>query len=118
LDCKLGDDCIGGVIVKRSTIKSTLKRLGDREITLDNVFPLRRGGLLTGEQTKIVQDIVCKRDLINNPMGRKEWIWLIADLGQASSLKQAENKLGYLINWGQQADLTRGGSTILAQAAS
>ena len=74
-----------------------LKRLGGREPTLNNCFPLKKLLLLSDKGVGVLQDIVCKRDQTNTGVTRKEAIQIVVDIRHAKSFKQAENHLDYLI---------------------
>jgi len=74
-----------------------LKRLGDKVPTLQNFFPKNKTSLLSTNATKYLQNIILKRDQINNGFLRAEEITIIVDLGQAKSMKVVENHLDYLI---------------------
>ena len=88
-------------LVPRTTVYNASRRLGPtKEVTLDNVFPLNSKSLLKHSQVEFIEDIIRKRDLSNTGMSRKECIQLMADLGGAKSLKQAENHFDYLIRMG------------------
>ena len=105
-----------GIIVPSSTIKSVAQRLGNREITVENCFEKSSRGLLSDELIAVLQDIIRKRDDINNGVSRKEAIQLIVDLGQCISSRSAENHLDYLIRKKKLTGLKRGGGSSLHRA--
>ena len=81
-----------GLIVPIGTLNRVMKRLGGNEPTLVNCFPSNtKNSLLSSELLDVLQDIIRKRDQINNGVSRKEAIQLIVDLGQTTSNKSAEN---------------------------
>ena len=86
-----------GLYVPRRTLNSVLSRLGDKEPTLENCFPLQKKSLLSQETVCVLQDIICKRDEHNNGLSRKETLEIIAGLGNAKSFRQDDNHLDYLI---------------------
>ena len=87
----------GSLYVPLTTLADVMKRLGNREPTLDNCFPQKKTSLLSNESIAVLQDVIRKRDQINTGVSRAEAITIIADLGQAKCLKTAENHLDYLI---------------------
>ena len=107
-----------GLIVPPSTLNSVMDRLGNNEITVENCFRSKKKGLLSTELIDVLQDIIRKRDEINNGVSRKEAIQLIVDLGQCGSSKAAENHLDYLIRKGQLTGLKRGGKVVTAQSTT
>ena len=107
-----------GIIVPSSTIKSVAQRLGNREITVENCFEKSSRGLLSDELITVLQDIIRKRDEINNGVSRKEAIQLIVDLGQCTSSRSAENHLDYLIRKKKLTGLKRGGRVVTAQSTT
>ena len=74
--------------------------------------------LLSNVEVEILQDIVCKRDRVNEGVSRKEAVQLGIDIGQAKSIKQAENHLDYLIREQRLPKLKRDGRTVLAQTTT
>ena len=66
----------------------------------------------------MLQNIIWKREERNNRVLSKETIQLIADLGGASSDKQAENHLDYLISMVRLDKLKRNGRVVAAQATT
>jgi len=88
-------------LVPDSTLRSALKRVGYKPITLDNVFPLKKNALLSNQQVEFLQDVIVKRDQTNNGIDRKECIEIIAELGRVGKTKTAENHLDYLIREGR-----------------
>ena len=107
-----------GIVVPPSTIVSVMKRLGHSSITVQNCFPQTRKGLLSAELIQVLQDIIRKRDEINNGVSWKEAIQLIVDLGQCFSSKSAENHLDYLIRSKKLDGLKRGGKVVTAQSTT
>ena len=93
-------------------------RLGNKKITVENCFKDKKQGLLSNELVEVLQDIIRKRDQINNGVTRKEAIQLIVDLGQCVSSKAAENHLDYLIRLKRLPDLIQNGRIILAQSTT
>ena len=82
------------------------------------MFSLKKKNLLPPDLIDILQDIICKRDQLNNGASRKEAVQLIVDLGRASNTESAENHLDYLIRKGKLEHLKRGGKVVTAQATS
>ena len=74
-----------------------MRRLGNLAITVETCFSKTKAGLLSTELIEVLQDIIIKRDEINNGVSQKDAIQLIVDLGQCYSSKSAENHLDYLI---------------------
>ena len=107
-----------GMIVPPTTLNSVMRRLGNKKITVENCFKDKKQGLLSNELVEVLQDIIRKRDQINNGVTRKEAIQLIVDLGQCVSSKAAENHLDYLIRLKRLPDLKRNGRIILAQSTT
>ena len=105
-----------GIIVPSSTLISVMRRIGDGKITVENCFSKTRKGLLSIELTQVLQDIIRKRDEINNGVSQQEAIQLIVDLSQCDSRKSAENHLDYLIRSKKLTDLKRKGRVVTAQA--
>ena len=75
-------------------------------------------GLLSDELITVLQDIIWKRDEINNGVSCKEAIQLIVDLGQCISSRSAENRLDYLIRKKKLTGLKRGGRVVTAQSTT
>ena len=90
----------GQLYVPESTLHDVMKRIGDREPTLGICFPQKQTSLLSNDGIDLLQDIIRKRDQTNNGVSRAEAISIILDLGQAKSMKTAENHLDYLIRKG------------------
>ena len=101
-----------------TTLHSALKRLGSKEPTVENVFPLQKKSLLNDDQVAFLQDVICQRDTNNEGVTRREAVTLIAELGRCSCLKKAEYHLNYLIRIGRLKNLTRGGRVIAAQSTT
>ena len=101
--------------VPRQIVKNALKRLGNKQITLVNDFPILKRSLLPQDIVIFLQDIICKRNKGNNGVSRKETIQLIVDLGGACSDKQVKNHLDYLIRMGWLDKLKRDGRVVSAQ---
>ena len=95
-----------------------MKRIGDKEPTLENCFPQQKTSLLSNEAIDILQDIIRRRDLTNNGVTRSEAITIIVDLGQAKTFKVAENHLDYLIRKKKLNMLKRNGRIVTAQATT
>ena len=104
--------------VPRSTLKNSVKRLGDKAIALENALPLFSRSLLSHELVDVLQDIIWKRYEGNDGVLRKETIQLIVDLGGEYSDKQADNHLDYFINMGRLDKLKRNGQVVAAQATT
>ena len=105
-----------GITFSPSILKFVMRRIGDGEITVENCFSKTRKGLLSIELTQVLQDIIRKRDEINNGVRRQEAIQLIVDLSQWVSKKSAESHLDYLIRSKKLTDLKRKGRVVTAQA--
>ena len=95
-----------------------MSRLGQKDPTVQNCFPVARKSPLSNELLNVLQDIVRKRDQINNGVTRKEGIQLILDLGQCTSSRSAENHLDYLIRNKRLPNLKRGGRVVTAQSTT
>ena len=100
-----------GIIVPISTVKSVARRLRNREATVQNYFQRSDRGLLIDQLIQVLQDIIRKRDDINNGVSRKEAIQLIVDLGQCVSSRSAENHLDCLVRKKKLTGLKRGGGS-------
>ena len=70
-----------------------LQRIGSKLIKYNNASPLRKWALLSQSQLKYVEDISVTRDMENLGMSRREVIYMISDIGQASFYVQADNHL-------------------------
>ena len=60
-----------------------MRRIGDGEITVEDCFFFffeTKKGLLSTELVQVLQDIIRKRDEINNEASLKEVIQLVVDL--------------------------------------
>ena len=88
--------------VPRSMLNSVLACIeGKNDITPKNFFNNQNSALLPGDSVMVLQDIICKRNQINNGVTKKEAIQLICDLGDANTPKVAKNHLDYLIRAGK-----------------
>ena len=74
--------------------------------------------LLSNDGVEVLQDIIRKRDQTNNGVSRAEAITIIVDLGQAKSMKTAENHLDYLIRTRKLDKLKWNGRIVTAQATT
>ena len=86
-----------GITFPSSTLKSVVRRIGDDGSTVENSISKTKKGLLTSEIVQVLQEIIRKRDEINNGVSIKEVIQLVVDLPQFGSRKSAENHLDNLI---------------------
>ena len=109
---------LASVVVPYTTLRDVLTRLGDKEPTLLNFFPLQKHSLLSSESVDLLQNIICKRDHTNTGVSRAESITMIVDLGQAKCRKTAENHLDYLIREKRLTRVKRNGRVITAQATT
>ena len=107
-----------GVFVPKSTVKSALKRLVQKKITHENVFPSKTSALLSNDQVDFVQDIIVKRDQDNNGVSRKEAIDIIYNLAGEKKMKDAENHYDYLIRKARLNRISRGGKVTAAQSTT
>lgn len=107
-----------GTFVPLSTMREAIKRLGGKEPTRANCFPIQKRALLTPELIELLQDIIRRRDRSNNGMTRREVIAIISDLGQSKSFKTSENHLDYLIRSNRLTKLKRNGRIVSAQSTS
>ena len=99
-----------GYFVTRITLNSVLACIkGKDDLTPKNCFNNRNSTLLSGDSVVVLQDIIRKRNQINNGVTRKKAIQLICDLGGAKTSKVAKNHLDYLIRNGKLDKLKKGG---------
>ena len=118
-DYKNGPSTRDGFFVPRTSLNSVMLCLGRKEPTIENCFPnYRSTALLTEESVVVLQDIIKKRDQINNGVSRKEAIELVCELGQAKSMKQAENHLDWFIRSKKMDRLKKGGKVVSEQATT
>jgi len=96
-----------GVFVPRTTLQSVMKWLKDKPLTHDNCFPIKMFLLLSNDSLLVLQDIIQKRNQINNGVSQKEAIQIISDLGHTKSNKVAENHLDYLIRNGKVTSINQ-----------
>ena len=82
------------------------------------MFSAKKTSLLSNNGIDVLQDIIRKRDQTNNGVSRAEAVSIIVDLGQAKSMKSAENHLDYLIRKGRLDKLRRNGRIVTAQATT
>ena len=75
--------------VPKQTAHNALKRLGDKPIALENVFPTLKRSLLPQEMVLFLQEIIGERNEGNNGVSNKETMQSIVGLGGACSDKQA-----------------------------
>ena len=91
-----------GYFVPKSTFNSVMARIKVKDdITPENSFNKQNSTLLSGDSVVVLQNIIHKRNQINNGVIRKEAIQLICDLGGTKTSKIAENYLDYLIRNGK-----------------
>ena len=95
-----------------------MTRIGDKEPTLEICFPKMKSTFLSNYGVGVLQDIIRKRDQTNNGVFRAESITIIVDLGQAKSMKVAENHLDYLIRTRNLDKLKWNGRILTAQATT
>ena len=107
-----------GIIVPPTTLKSVIRRLGNKKTTVENCFQAQKEGILSNELVQVLQDIIRKRDQINNGVTRKEAIQFMVDMGQCVSSTSAENQLDYMIRMKRLPNLKRNGRIILAQSTT
>eukprot|EP00957_Ditylum_brightwellii_P099413 7572867-Ditylum_brightwellii.AAC.1 len=88
---------------------SAKKRVKGKEITHENVFPLKKKALLSCNQVAFLQDVIRYRDNNNNGMTRKDVITTIAEIGRVKLMEQANNHLNYLIRRSRLEKIKREG---------
>ena len=95
--CDEGNLELGKYPIPRMTVVVVFKIIGNKPITYENVYHMRKWALLSQIQVKYIKDIIVTRDMANPGISSKDLIQVISEIGQTNYFVLAENQLDCLI---------------------